>query len=416
MNPPKKKILVFSSIFPSKRLPSQGPFIFKRVKMLKSLGYDVSVITREYINLVDVFFSSNKAKNFRERKEVLDYSYEGIRVVNIKMRMLMPLNWSILAPFLALIYFKRAAKINSLLMEEYDYVFNAAWGDLAAVGAWYANNKGVPCMSSAIGNYENKYIRSWWSIPYWIIRFTYRRSSSIFCVSDALAKKIGRNRNYSKKVFVHYTGVNIKQFCGDANRRDSTRKRLGLDAQEIIFAFTGRLVASKGIKELIDAFCRLIVEQPQCTLLLVGQINSNKWSSRIKEKISSISSILHIDGCSPDIVPEYLDAADIFVFPSYMEGLPNSVMEACSMSLPVIASRVGGIPEVVQDEANGLLVDPKDTDALFRAMKVLSEDLLKASNMGITGRRIVEKYFDFKKNKFDLKSHIDNEIRIMRNL
>lgn len=240
--------------------------------MLKSLGYEVSVVTRDYINLVDLLFSSKKVKRFRQRKEVLEYSYEGIRVVNVKMQMLMPLNWSIFAPFLALLYFKRAGKVNPLLGDQYDYVFNAAWGDLAAVGAWYADSRGIPCMSSAIGNYENRYISRWWSIPYWILRFTYGKSSSIFCVSKAMAKKVGLNDLYSQKVFVHYTGVNTQQFCGDTHRRDSVRKRIGLDAQEVVFVFTGRLVPSKGIVELIDAFSRLIVEQPR-VYFAIGRSN-----------------------------------------------------------------------------------------------------------------------------------------------
>lgn len=145
-------------------------------------------------------------------------------------------------------------------------------------------------------------------------------------------------------------------------------------------------------------------------------MNDNTWSDNIRRRISGMSSILHIDGCSPTVVPEYLAAADIFVFPSYMEGLPNSVMEASSMSLPVVASRVGGIPEVIQDEVSGLLVDPKDSEALLKAMKILSEDLLKASDMGIVGRKLVEKYFDFNKNKLGLKDHIDAEVGVMEQL
>ena len=108
---------------------------------------------------------------------------------------------------------------------------------------------------------------------------------------------------------------------------------------------------------------------------------------------------LHMTGRLEHLeIPRYLNAGDIFVLPSHSEGLPNAILEAMACSLPVIATRVGGIPEAVEDGKSGILTEKKDTNSLARAMEYLIENGVAAKEMGVYGRKIMESRFSWKKN------------------
>ena len=92
-------------------------------------------------------------------------------------------------------------------------------------------------------------------------------------------------------------------------------------------------------------------------------------------------------------IPEILFSKDIFVLPSLREGLGLAILEAMACGKPVIATNVGGIPEVVKDGENGILVSPKDPEALYRAMNELLDDREKREKMGRIGKRVCEESF-----------------------
>jgi glycosyltransferase involved in cell wall biosynthesis len=92
-------------------------------------------------------------------------------------------------------------------------------------------------------------------------------------------------------------------------------------------------------------------------------------------------------------VPEILQALDIFVLPSNWEGLPNAVLEAMAAGLPVVATRVGGVPEVVVEGQTGILVPPRDPNALADALLTLLRDPNLRRRMGQAGRQRVQEYF-----------------------
>ena len=92
-------------------------------------------------------------------------------------------------------------------------------------------------------------------------------------------------------------------------------------------------------------------------------------------------------------IPEILFSIDIFVLPSLREGLPLTILEAMACGKPVIATNVGGIPEIVIDGVSGILVPPKDPEALYRAMDQLLNDRVKLTKMGHHGERVCEERF-----------------------
>lgn len=135
------------------------------------------------------------------------------------------------------------------------------------------------------------------------------------------------------------------------------------------FIFVGRIVRDKGINELVEAFTRFNVEFPMTRLILVGRkeqdldpIDSDTLAEI--ERNPSIEAV----GEQSDVRP-WLVAADAFIFPSYREGFPNVVIEAGAMGLPSIVTDINGSREIIIDGQNGIIIPPRDSDAIYEAMK-----------------------------------------------
>ena len=145
------------------------------------------------------------------------------------------------------------------------------------------------------------------------------------------------------------------------------------------FVFVGRIVMDKGINELVEAFVKLNAKYPKTRLLLVGYYEDSldPVSTETRTQIDSHPKIEAV-GQQNDVRPYYA-ASDCFVFPSYREGFPNTVIEAGAMGLPSIVTDINGSREIIKDGVNGLIVPSKDTAALYDAMeKMLTDDALRS--------------------------------------
>jgi len=162
-----------------------------------------------------------------------------------------------------------------------------------------------------------------------------------------------------------------------------------------VLLHVGRLCDVKGQLELISALARL--SRIDVTVLLVGEdIETGGAYTRMVEREAAelgVADRVRFLGRRDD-VPALLAAADALVLPSSIEGLPLVVLEAMAAGKPVVASSVGGTPEAVVDRETGLLVPPKDVEALVRAIDVLLGDPELARRLGEAGRRHVREHFD----------------------
>ena len=144
--------------------------------------------------------------------------------------------------------------------------------------------------------------------------------------------------------------------------RDAARAALGVPADARLVAYVGRLVPEKGLRELLDAVDALAASDPALALVLVGE---GPMRADIEARISALpSGRVRLAGAQPPPeVARWMAAADVVTLPSYSEGHPNVLVEALACGRPVVATSVGGIPEVV-DAASGLLVPARDPAAL----------------------------------------------------
>lgn len=140
------------------------------------------------------------------------------------------------------------------------------------------------------------------------------------------------------------------------------------------FIFIGRLVRDKGINELVDAFRRLHRENPATRLLLVGSYEPHldPLDPETNAEIDRNPAIEAV-GQQKDVRPWYA-AADALVFPSYREGFPNVVIEAGAMGLPSVVTDINGSREIIIDNRNGIIIPPRDPDALLSAMRRFAAD------------------------------------------
>lgn len=160
----------------------------------------------------------------------------------------------------------------------------------------------------------------------------------------------------------------------------AVRAALGLDTHDLLITSVGRLSHEKGHADLVRAFRRLLERRPpnRCRLLLVGDGGER---AALMSQASDLGDRVVFTGHVPDPWP-YFCIANLFVLPSHTEGSPLVLFEAMAAALPIIATAVGGIPEVVADGRDALLVPPADVDCLARALSTLVDDAARAAALG----------------------------------
>ncbi|WKS94933.1 glycosyltransferase family 4 protein [Riemerella columbina] len=167
-------------------------------------------------------------------------------------------------------------------------------------------------------------------------------------------------------------GINTDDFSVaqiSENQREKLKSELGIKPDDFVYIFVGRLVGDKGINELVEAFKNL--QLPNAKLLLVGPEERalDPLENKTIQEIEQNPHIITV-GFQSDVRP-YFAVADALVFPSYREGFPNVVMQAGAMELPSIVSDINGCNEIIVPQQNGIIVPPKDVQALQSAMKEL---------------------------------------------
>ena len=231
-----------------------------------------------------------------------------------------------------------------------------------------------------------------------IERLTYFFSTNLFCNSFGLKKFI--NENLTKKdVKVieqgSINGVDTEFFKNTKtlDEKELIRDKFKIDKKDFVITFVGRIVKDKGINELIEAFVDLSKKYNNLKLLLVGDYEEhlNPIKKENKILIDSLDSIITV-GFQNDI-RDFLSITDLFVLPSYREGLPNSLIEAGSFGIPLLATNINGCNEIIDDGITGILVEKKSAKKLEEAIDKLLEDKELYNSIKLKVRdRIIEKY------------------------
>jgi len=210
----------------------------------------------------------------------------------------------------------------------------------------------------------------------------------------------------SSKIHIIPPGVDTDLFCINSVESNA-RQELGIPKEVPVIGMVAFLRGEKGHRILIEAARVVLCFYPEARFLLVG---SGQAEEALRKLVSQWSMEGHFifTGYRTD-VPRLLAAMDIFVLPSLREAMPISLMEAMAMEKPVIASRVGGIPEVLVDRETGLLVPPGDPIALADGILYLLSHPSLAQTWGRNGRSTIEE-------RYSLQSVVDRTIALYQNL
>jgi len=232
-------------------------------------------------------------------------------------------------------------------------------------------------------------------------RLTYRCATHIYPNSQGLKKFIVENGLVDEnrvKVLANGStnGIDTHFFQMTdelIQRGEEMRQRYGIKKDAFVFIFVGRIVTDKGINELLSAFDKITTMYHNVKLLLVGSFEEtlDPVSERSKEILTHNMHIIKA-GFQEDVRP-FFALSDCLVFPSYREGFPNVVMQAGAMGLPAIVSDINGCNEIIEDGVNGIVVPPKDEDALYEAVdQMIRYDDLRLSLAKDARRLVVERY------------------------
>ena len=187
-------------------------------------------------------------------------------------------------------------------------------------------------------------------------------------------------------------GVDLTYFVRSEELKVKSEK---LRSDRFTFLFVGRIVKDKGINELCQAFDKISKKTP-VRLVLVGKYEDtlDPISDASRDIIRTNAFIEYVGPQYGEDLLAYYAAADCFVFPSYREGFPNTVLEAGAMGLPSIVTDINGSREIIVQGENGVIVPSKDADALFHAMKAMIDDEAERKAMAAKARPLVAYSFE----------------------
>jgi glycosyltransferase involved in cell wall biosynthesis len=202
----------------------------------------------------------------------------------------------------------------------------------------------------------------------------------------------------ASKIVVIPNGVDLSRFEGVESR--ALFDELGIPGDAPVVVVVSRLNRLKGLEQFLEAAALIAPQFPAARFLVVGDANPNDrayWSvlTGLTERLG-ISERVIFTGLRTD-VPKVLASATVAVMPSLNEALSNVLLESMAAGAPVVATRVGGTPEAVEDRVNGLLVPPADAPALAQAICSLLADPVRAARLGQAARQSINERFSMER-------------------
>lgn len=229
----------------------------------------------------------------------------------------------------------------------------------------------------------------------WPIRRLYAKADAIACISRVLQDEALAFGIDASQVHLLPNAIDMVRFSpADADDRARRRREMGLGDDQVVCVYVGRLSREKGVLELVEAWKQ--VQPANAVLLLAGpDMPGSPWDAgpgaRAFVDANNLTSSVRFLGPTED-VSSVLQLADVAALPSHFEALGLAAIEALACGLPVVASRVGGIPDFVTEGLNGLLVPPKDPASLAGALRTLVTDDAARRRMAAKARASVAEY------------------------
>ncbi|MDI6704371.1 MAG: glycosyltransferase family 4 protein [bacterium] len=367
------RIFMLTTSFPREKGDFAGIFVYELAKGLVRIGYDINVICP----------SSVETKGFEVMDGIKIYRFNYfipriLQKVAYGSGIFLNLRKSILAK-LELPLFAFFFLIKAVVLCKGCDLIHAHFVFSGLIGIFVAKIYKIKIVLTAHGSDINYLEKS--GLLRRTCLFILRRVCRVIAVSNSLKHKMVEIGISSCKITVIPNGVNLQNF------KPRKRDKVGFQ-----LLWVGRLIEEKGVVFLIEALKWVNEEIPHTKLILIGE-------GELKERLKRLSrhlALYNVDfmgEVSHSVISGYMESADLFILPSLQEGLPLALLEAMAMGLPVIATSVGGIKDVVIHEKTGILIPPKKPRLLAEKIIYLLKDEDLRKKIGENGRRRVEEHF-----------------------
>ena len=386
------RILTFSNLFPNPEQPERGNFV---VQMIEALPSQVKHYVVSPLPWFPPFPGGTSDRSIFAR---IPYNLHenGLKIFYPKYLMV-PKVSGMLHPLTVAIgcypLVKRLVRTHSIDLIHSHWIFPDS-----VAAAWIAKRLCKPVVVTARGCDINLYGKYKTRRPQ--ILWALRNADAITTVSDSLRSKIVDDFGIDgSKVSTIRNGINNERFR--KIDKSQARSLLGLEKTRKYLLFVGQLHGVKGLAYLISALKQLGDRGSlDFKTILVGEGPQRK---RIEKQIAQLRLQDYVELVGErayEEIPKWMNACDVFCLPSVREGTPNVVLEAQACQMPVVASNVGGIPEVI-NKRNGILVPPRNSTALAHAL-----DISFRSNNNAHGNSVTYTWKDCADNYLDLYQHL----------
>lgn len=231
-----------------------------------------------------------------------------------------------------------------------------------------------------------------------LILLLFKKTDLIISMTSEIREELKRINVHQEKICCIPNGVDVTRFCpASPSQRQQWRCDRDLHHDAVIVLFSGRFVPRKGLDLLFKAWSKVVKTEHSTQLVLLGsgkdQPDSIEYDGRqfvIDNNIQNI--VFEGEYLKPE---DYLSIADIFVMPSRKEGMPNALLEAMSSGLAVVASNIGGITDLIENNVTGILFKPEDTEELSTKIIQLIQNKNLRVSLGKNAREEIQKKFTF---------------------
>ena len=224
-------------------------------------------------------------------------------------------------------------------------------------------------------------------------------SAVVYNIEKKIVTRANKIASVSKKSAIeieHYFGYNLNNIDIASNGVDSDFFTLNKEEKkEFNILYVGRLDYKKGLIDLVNAGKKIISNYPNTKFTLVGSGPLLNTLIDIVDRNNIRNSFFFPGHVDQKTLRNFYQESSIFILPSYYEGLPNVILEAMACGLPIISTKVGGIPDVLENEKNGLFIPTGDPEAIESAIIRLINDADTRKEMGVYSREMVEKHFSW---------------------
>jgi len=381
------KLAIITSSYPRYSGDGVGSFIHSLSKSLIHLGHHVTVLAP---------YDPADVENWQTTVDVR------------RVRFVWPESWSHLGhaqslesdvrlkwhayPLVALFSMFATIELLRFIHHEKPDVIYAQWlvpgGFIGAIASVLT---GTPLIISLHGS--DVFVAERYRLLQPIVRFIFRQARHIIACSPDLAQRTIKLGFPAEYITVIPYGVATEAYAPQSENRSSTRVMLGVNETTVIVMAMGRLVYKKGFDILIRAIPYVLKYFPETQFIIAGDGDLRTELSTLATKLHVSTAVRFIGHVPWDQTPAYLNAADILVVPSILDeagnvdGLPNVLLEALASGCTIVASRIAGIPTVIQDGVNGLLVPSGDPQALAEALCQLLEDCTLRQKLAAMARQ-----------------------------